>query len=110
MKITADGGKTYEVGEFSLGEFRLMKREFGLERMDLLDPRDPDHLVGVLAIAARRESPGRDWEEIVAEVERVESIEVEGAEDGDEDPTADSPESSKASEQSGSDGGPVASS
>ena len=109
MKIIADG-KTYEiVAEMELGEFRFLKREFGVTRMDLVDPRDPDTLVGLMVLAELRENPGLDLAETTKRVERVKRLEVHmDDEEDDEDPTREgSEDSSPEPEPSGSgDGSP----
>lgn len=107
MKITATLAngqrKAYEVGELDLGEFRTLKRLFDVKRMDLLDPRDPDHLVGYLTIAELRQSPGRELEQVVREFEAVSKIEVEAEDEDEQDPTrAASSQSSSESQPSAS--------
>jgi hypothetical protein len=51
------GDKEYVVDALTLDEFLILKRDFGVERMDLLDPRDPEHLLGYIFIAERRRNP-----------------------------------------------------
>lgn len=91
-KIIA-GTKSYEIVELELGEFRLLKREFGLSRMDQLDPRDPDHLVGYIAIMELRENPNAELSQIVAEVEAIKAIDFEDDGDGSDPSQASAPSS-----------------
>ena len=107
MKIKA-GEKVYEVGELTLGEFRLLKREFGVADVSKINPADPDVIVGLTALAALRSEPGRDLDEIVREIEALTTIEVEGDED-ETDPTSEgSAESSSDTSPSGGDVAPEA--
>lgn len=104
MKLTANG-KQYELGELNLGEFRLLKRHFGVDNMAAIHPGDPDVLVGLVVVAMLRDNPERDVEDAVREVEALSSIEIDADEDDESDPTsADSQESSSATGQSDSDG------
>lgn len=84
MKIKA-GEKTYEVGELDLGEFRLLKREFGVTDLSKINPADPDVIVGLIVVCARRAEPDRDLADIIREIEAVTTVEVENDE-GDEAP------------------------
>lgn len=95
------GGEKYEVGELSLGEFRLLKRRFNVERMDLLDPRDPDHLVGLLVVAELRADPTLKVDDLIEKHEQHSEIDFEGETDeaGEQVPLGPS---SRGSETSGS--------
>lgn len=75
------GDKVYEVGALTLGEFRILKRDFGVERMDLLDPRDPDHMVGFIYIAERRKNPAVKLDDILDDIEQITEIRFELDED-----------------------------
>jgi hypothetical protein len=95
-KIIADGNE-YEVPTFNLGEFRLLKREFGLSNVNKLDPTDPDHLVGMLFVCARRKDPSVRVEAI-ENVTHVEFVEDEADPTPAGAPEAASPESTGAND------------
>ena len=80
-RIIADGVE-YEVEAFTLGEFRILKRDFGLEDVGGLDLGNPDHLVGALYVLGRRKDPDLT----VEAVESVTTVEFVQDEPG-EDPT-----------------------
>lgn len=69
-KLKVDG-REYEVPSFTLGEFRELKRDFGVESISTLNPDDPDQLVGLVYMTIRRVRPGVTVEEI----ERLDRIE-----------------------------------
>jgi hypothetical protein len=74
IKVAIDGRKyTYDFKTITLGEGQFLKANFGLESYNevrLTDP-DPDLLVGVLALAMKREHPELDDDEIIAKVRAV---------------------------------------
>jgi len=74
LKMKLDGEK-YEVdlNKISLGEGRLLKREFGMKDFQDLDWWDPDVLTGVFAIAVMRTHPEMTFAEVLERVEGVES-------------------------------------
>jgi hypothetical protein len=74
LKITIDKAK-YEIdlNKITLGEGRFLKKNFGMSsysELSEIDP-DPDVLVGVLAVAIKREHPELDEDEILAKVEAL---------------------------------------
>jgi hypothetical protein len=82
---------TYELDKMTLGEARILKREFGLTDLSSFSGTDPDQLVGLLYLALKRENPAMTHDEALAEVE---GLDIEGFETPapdeeavDEDPT-----------------------
>lgn len=63
------GEKTYELDRLTLGEARVLKREFGLSDLGSFSGTDPDQLVGLLYLARKRESPAMSHDEVLAEIE-----------------------------------------
>lgn len=85
FKVTVDG-ETYELDRLTLGEARVLKHEFDMHSLDLLDSTDPDHLIGLLYLAMRRKHPDRTREAIMASVEGIAFEDLAEA-DSDGDPT-----------------------
>lgn len=73
------GHRTYPMPQkFSLGELRILKREFDLKDVAKIDKRDPDHIAGLLYIAMRRKDPTLTVDELDAlDIERIEVVGVE---------------------------------
>ena len=90
------GERTVEVGAFSLGEWRTLKRDFGCDSLEALDLADPDHLVGVLFLLLKRD----DAAVTLDEVEAIRDVEVLAG-----DPPASPPPSSAVGDGDGADGG-----
>lgn len=65
------GGTKYELKKLTLGDARLLKRQFGLEDLDDLNPTDPDQLVGLLFLAKCKAEPERDRGELLDEIEEL---------------------------------------
>lgn len=86
------GEKRYDVHALTLGEHRVLKREFGVQTIDALNPADPDHLVGLLYVMERRKRPNLTVEEIEREVENATTIEVV-EDEGEEHEAGPTPES-----------------
>jgi hypothetical protein len=74
LKIKLDGEQyTIDMSKITLGEGRFLKKHFGMtsyEELTIIDP-DPDIIVGILAVAIKREHPELDEDEIVAKVEAI---------------------------------------
>lgn len=84
------GDKTYELDKLTLGDSRLLKREFGLVDLEEFNTTDPDQLVGLLVICLKRERPSADLGALIAEVEAMDIEEFESVADEDaEGPTED---------------------
>lgn len=72
MRIKVDGTE-YEVpAQFTLGELRILGRDFGLRDVTALDPKDPQHLVGLIYVAMRRTRP----DATIAEVDAILTVEL----------------------------------
>lgn len=56
FSATIDGHR-YELKKLTLGDARLLKRRFGLDDLEDLNPTDPDQLVGFLYLALTKEDP-----------------------------------------------------
>lgn len=97
------GDRTFELDKLTLGEARVLKKEFGLKDLQAFSGADPDQLVGLLYLALLRENPALAHAEALAEVEGLD-IESFGVADEDEpDPTVDvSTDGSTPPETSGS--------
>lgn len=63
------GDRVFELDKLTLGDARVLKREFGLEDMEDFSPTDPDHLVGLLYLCLRREQPNAAQEDLLGEIE-----------------------------------------
>ena len=92
IKVAGDGeegGKVYELDRLTLGEARILKREFGLADLAHFNSTDPDQLVGLLVLALQRENPALTLKEAIAQVEDldVEAFEEAPAAEEESDPT-----------------------
>jgi hypothetical protein len=85
FKVKLDG-QTYELDRLTLGEARILKHEFDMQSLELLDPSDPDHLIGLLYLAMRRKRPHDPRETLMAQIEGV-SFEDMAEVESDGDPT-----------------------
>lgn len=72
------------VDDPTLGELRLLKREFDVRGVDKLDPSDPDHIAGLLYLSMRRQDPSTT----VEDVDKLSSIEVVEEDEGQDPPVA----------------------
>lgn len=84
-------GEAYELPKLTLGEARILKREFGLTDIGSFAPGDPDQLVGLLFLCLRRRRPTATTEELLAEVEALDIEAFEPADDEEAAPAADDP-------------------
>jgi len=71
------GGKAYELPKLTLGEARILKRDFGLDDLEYFNPTDPDHLTGLLYLCLKREKPDASHALLLAEVESLDVEEFE---------------------------------
>ncbi len=65
MKLKV-AGVEYAIPQFTLGELRVMRRDFGLAGIADLDPGNPDHLTGLLYTSMRRVNPDITVDDIEA--------------------------------------------
>lgn len=72
MKFVVDGHEYPMIEDPTLGELRVLKREFDLRGVDKLDPMDPDHIAGLLYLSMHRANPSVT----VADVDNVREVEV----------------------------------
>lgn len=74
LRMKLDGEK-YEVDldKISLGEGRLLKREFGMDDFSDLNFFDPDQLVGLFVVAVMRAHPDMPYPDVLKKVEGIES-------------------------------------
>jgi hypothetical protein len=95
FKVKLDG-QTYELDRLTLGEARILKHEFDMGSLELLDPSDPDHLIGLLYLAMRRKRPTEPRDALMAQIEGVSFEDMADAE-SDGDPTGADEAEAKAS-------------
>lgn len=91
-------GNTYPFPSkpLTLGEQRLLKREFGVIPSEDFDLGDPDHLAAFLYAAMREHSPEASAKSILTSINRVREIEIlndDGSPLGSEDATDDDDDS-----------------
>lgn len=107
LKIKLDD-QTYEIDpdKLTLGEARILKRDYGMATLGQLNFGDPDQMVGILAIAVKRSNPALTDADVVAKVEGLDFVTViESLTDEDEeaeeskDPPVAVEESAPAEEQ-----------
>ncbi len=89
MKIKV-AGTEYVIPQFTLGELRVMRRDFGLATIKDLDPGNPDHLAGLLYTSMRRVNP----DVTVADVEALTEFELVEEESDTPAPLGDAAEGS----------------
>lgn len=89
------GDRKFELPKLTLGEGRILKREFGLEQYEDFNETDPDQLVGLLYLCLKREKPDATHEELIAEVEAMDVHEFASTDDTEEDPTDAAPEAAE---------------
>jgi hypothetical protein len=77
-------GKVYQLDKLTLGEARLLKREFGLSDLAYFSNTDPDVIVGLLAICIKRDDESLTMDQAT---EQAEALDIE-----DFDPNPDAPE------------------
>lgn len=68
-------GEKFEVDpdKLTLGEARLLKREYGMEDFSNFNFFDPDQMVGLFVVAVKRAHPDWSDEDVLAKVEGVEN-------------------------------------
>jgi hypothetical protein len=98
LKIKADGVEYPFPMDMEMGELRLLKRHFDLSRPMDFDPRNIDHIAGMVFIAKRRASPRLPVDAVIEQVDairKVELVEEPGDSDDEQRPTeaADAAES-----------------
>lgn len=81
------GEHVYTLEKLTLGDARILKRDFGLEDMDEFSPTDPDTLVGLLYLCLKAERPLADRTALIAEVEALDIDAFSDETEADEDPT-----------------------
>jgi hypothetical protein len=74
LRIKLDGDK-YEVDpdKLTLGEARLLKRDYGMEDFSTFNFFDPDQMVGLFVVAVKRAHPDWSDEDVLAKVEGIEN-------------------------------------
>jgi hypothetical protein len=70
--------RTYEIDpdKITLGEARVLKRDYGMESLGSLNFGDPDQMVGMLVMAIRRESPDLSEADVQAKVEDLDFVQI----------------------------------
>jgi hypothetical protein len=68
-------GERYEIDpdKLTLGEARLLKREYGMEDFSNFNFFDPDQMVGLFVVAVKRAHPDWSDEDVLAKVEGIEN-------------------------------------
>lgn len=77
MKLRINGRDYPVVDNPTLGELRILKREFDVQEVDQLNPKDPDHLAGLVYVSMHRADPSVTIEDVDA-VQTVELLDDEG--------------------------------
>lgn len=80
------GDKRYQLEKLTLGEARVLRKQFGLEQIEDFNPTDPEQLAGLLYLCMKRENPGLPDALIMAEIDGLDVMEFEAA-DEEEVPT-----------------------
>lgn len=92
------GDKQYQLDKMTFGDARLLKARFGVNDIEELNTGDPDVIVGLLVIAAKRERPMSPLDDLVAEIENADIAEFSYEADDEqvaEDPTPAGGEAAK---------------
>jgi hypothetical protein len=76
------GEETYELDKLTLGDARLLKKQFGLVDMTEFSGTDPDQLVGLMFLAYKKANPGLTDETVLS---HVESLDIEAFVTGEPD-------------------------
>jgi hypothetical protein len=85
LKIKLDG-ELFEVEKLTLGEGRILKRDYGMSDLSEINLADPDQLVGMLSISMKRTHPELSEEEVLAKVEGLDFLTIENLGDDGVDP------------------------
>lgn len=90
------GDETYELERLTLGDARVLKRDFGLTDLEFFSPSDPDQMVGLLALAISK-TKGISISEATAEAEALDIEAFEPQDTEDPTPAAEAAEDESAS-------------
>lgn len=82
MKITADGVEFAFPENWTMGELRILKRDFDLVHPKFIDiDGNLDHVAGVLFIAMKRKMPKYPDAAIMEQVNAVQSVEFDATDE-----------------------------
>jgi hypothetical protein len=99
------GEETYELDKLTLGDARLLKKQFGLVDMTEFSGTDPDQLVGLMFLAYKKANPGLTDETVLS---HVENLDIEAFVTGTPEPEAETVDPTPAPTDAVADPGPSA--